>query len=85
MSRATVERRAEVHRPGQAPGRHHFFDVTDDEVHQHRLREAEHVAEPRHHHVAQRADLPCDLLQRMGEVLDDDDRLAAGVVQLMHT
>ena len=78
---AGAERRLEWRVAGQRPGRHHLLHAAHDEIDQ----EALHA-----HHFAHRGDHDVlhlgachDRLQRAGEILEDDDRLGAGIVQLV--
>jgi hypothetical protein len=56
--------------------------VLQDEVHDERLREAQQVAELRRDDGLH-AGLPDDLLERVGEVLEDHDRFRSRVVELV--
>ncbi len=76
------QRVVEAQRAGQLPGRHHLLDVAHHVVDQGALQEAQHVAHGGHdhllggHHVGH-------LLQRGGKVLEDDDGLGAGILELV--
>ena len=63
------------------PG-HELLDVPHHEVHQRRLREAEHVAEAGHHHVLHLGIVDA-LLEHVPEVLEHHDRTRAGINELM--
>ena len=65
----------------QRPCRHHLLDAAHDEIDQQPL-DAEHVAHGRHDDVLDR-DLADHRLQRVGEILQDDDGLGAGILELV--
>jgi len=73
---------AKSHRALDFIVRHHFLDVLQDEVHHRPLGETEHVAQPRGQDV-----LDLGAGQRLGrgvaEVVDHDQRLGAGILQLV--
>ena len=72
----------EAHGAGQVVGRHHLLDVAHHVVDQRALEQAQLVAHGAQHHVLDRR-VRDALLQRGGEVLDDDDGLGAGVLELV--
>ena len=79
--RSGLERGAERNMAGQRPGRHHFLDLAHDQVDQQTL-DAEQVAHGGHDDVLDRRARNRGL-QRRGEVLQDDDRLGAGILKLV--
>ena len=68
--------------PRQVERGHHLLDVAHDEVDQRALEQAQQVAHGGQHHMLDRR-VGDALLQRGGEVLDDDDGLGAGVLELV--
>ncbi len=80
--RAGRQRVGEACRVRHFVGRDHLLDVADHEVRDGALREAEQVADAGHDDLLQLR-LVDDLFERRREVLEDDDRLGARVVQLM--
>ncbi len=82
MAPASRQGIAEAHRAVEAPGRDHLLHPADDEIDQHRLRETQHLPEAGDHHVLHRY-LRAHLLERMGEILDDDDGVCARILQLV--
>ena len=81
LAGADLQRIVEFDVARQRPGRHHLLDAPDDEIDEHAL-DAEQVA---HRRDDDMLDLgPGDRrLQRAGEILQDDDRLGAGIVELL--
>ena len=78
---ALGERGGQPDRARQVPRRHHLLHVAEHEVDDEPL-EAQQLADARDDDFAHLR-LRHDLLQRMREVLDDDDHFGAGVVQLV--
>ena len=79
---ADGKRLAEVHRAGQRPLRHHLLHVFDNCVHKRALHEGEKVAHLRGDDVFNRC-VRENAFERFGEVLNNDDRLSAGIFKLM--
>jgi hypothetical protein len=73
---------AERNGAGDAPRRHHPLDELDGEVDDGPFGSAEHVAKLRDDDLLDLG-LADDLREDRGEILEDDDRLGAGVLQLM--
>ncbi len=71
-----------AHGAGQAVLRHLLLHVAQHEVDQHRFREAEQVADARHDHGVE-VQVALHLGQRVREVLQDQDRPRAAIVQLV--
>ena len=82
LALAGRERRLEGRRLRQRIGRHHLLHLSHDQIDDRALREAEQVAHRGDDDVLHARVLD-DLLERGGEVLQDDDRLGARVVELM--
>ena len=82
MLPAACQRRLEADGTGQLPGRHQLLDVANDEVDQRALQAAEHFAHRRHDDMPDRG-VGDDLLQRMGEVFDDDDGRRPAILHLV--
>ena len=75
------ERLVERDRARDRPGRHHLLHLADHQVDDHAL-EAEQVAHAADDHMLDRG--PRDhLLHRGGEILQNDDRFRAGILELM--
>ena len=72
----------EAHRARQRERRHHLPDLADHEVGDRGLREAEHVADAGHDHLAHRRARD-HLLERRRRVLEDDDHGRARVLELV--
>ncbi len=72
----------EMNRAGQRECRHHLFHTAHDEVDDCAFDAAQQVAHAADHDMLDLG-LGNDLFQRVGEILEDDDRFATGVVQLM--
>ena len=66
------EGRVEADRIRQLPGRHHLLDVAQHQVDHGALDGAEHLAHRRHHDMLDRR-VRDHLLQRVREILDNDD------------
>ena len=77
-----AERLGEGHGAGQAPFRHLLAQVAQHEVHDGRLREAEQVPDTGDDDGLE-ADLAADVLQRVGEVLENHQCTRTGIVQLV--
>ena len=72
----------EAHGRGQLVGRHHLLDLAHHEVDQGSLETAHAVPHGGQHDVTH-IGLRQTLLQRVGKVLDDEDRLGTGVLELV--
>ncbi len=79
---ALRHRVVEAHGAGQLERRHHLLDVAHDDVDERALEQAQHVAHRGEDHLLRRHVLE-HVLQRGGEVLDDDDGLGARILQLV--
>ena len=66
----------------QAEFRHHLFHVPDREVDQRATPPAQHVAQAGQHHMLHLRAVD-HLRERLGEVLEHDDRFGAGVLELV--
>ncbi len=82
LAPALRERVVEAHRAGQVERRHELLGLPHDVVDDQRLRKAEHVSHRREHDLLGRHRRD-HLLQHAREVLEDDDRLGARVLQLV--
>ncbi|CAM2152554.1 hypothetical protein PT2222_280121 [Paraburkholderia tropica] len=82
LARAGRERGLERHVTGQTPRGHHLLHAAHDEIDDEALRRAEQIAHRRDHDVLH-ARLRDHGLERVGEVLEDDDRFGAAVLELM--
>ncbi len=79
--RPGLQRVVETGVAGQRPGRHHFLDSSHHQVDDDALG-AQQVAHRGHDHVPDGGVLD-DRVQRGGEILQDDDRLGAGILELV--
>ena len=77
-----AQRIVETHRTGQVVGGHQLLHVAHHVVHHQALDQPHAVAHGRHHHVLD-VGMPHAHFQRMGKVLDDEDRLGAGILELV--
>jgi len=76
------DRVVEAHGAGQVEGRHHLLHAPHHVVDDGALDQAQHVTHGRENHLL-RGHRVQHVLQRGGEVLDDDDGLGARVLQLV--
>ncbi len=67
---------------GMLPGRHLPVNASHDEIHDRALERAEHAANGGDNHCLEPG-LGQHFLQHVGEVLEDDDDLGAGVIDLV--
>ncbi len=79
---AAVERGPEWDGTFDMPVRHHLLHALDDKVHHQPPGQCEQIANLRGDHVLDRC-VRQHLFQDVGEVLQDDDDLCAGVLKLM--
>ena len=79
---ADGKRLTEIHRAGQRPLRHHLLDVFDNRVHKRALYKGEKVAHLRGDDMFDRG-MRENAFERLGEVFNNDDRLGAGISELM--
>ncbi len=79
---AFADRLAHRYRAGNLPGRHHFFHILDDQVHQLAFRRRQHVADSRRHDRAH-IGMFDHLFEHMCKILENDDRLCARILQLV--
>ena len=78
---ALLERPSQRNCARQVPVRHHFFNALDREIEQPALRCRHHVADLRGDDVLD-GRVADDFLQGGGEILEDDDRLGPGILEL---
>ncbi len=79
---AGAQRGRQANAAGQRERRHRFFDVFNDEIGDRTFRPAEKIADRGRDDVLDVC-LGEHLLERIGEVLENDDAFCAGVFQLM--